>query len=214
MTADAPTTAPTPRLFLFADALGEVVEETTIETYADEPADQVVGPGGGLWSLVPAGPGEAPWPALYMAPPGAIVSEADASRVLDKLLTARERADRLVAQAEVRKRQAEAEAARVERWALPALEAWLEANPPKGKRRSRDLEAGRLGWRKAGGGVVVDDEEAAIEWCDEHAPEAVRRDPAPPPRLLRSKIPTGLDGCPHAHRAPAVDRFEAKGPKR
>lgn len=209
--ADTPTTAPVRRLAIFADALGEVLEEAEVEAYGDPPT-QAVGPGGALFALVPEAEGEPAWPALYMAPRGAIVSEEDASRVLDKLLTARERAERLVAQAEVRKRQAEAEAARVERWALPALEAWLEANPPKGKRRSRDLEAGRIGWRKVGGGVAVDDEAAALAWCDEHAPEAVKRDPAPPPRLLRSKIPTA--DCPYAHRAPAVDRFEAKGPKR
>lgn len=211
--ADTPTTAPVRRLAIFADALGEVLEEAEVEAYGDPPT-QAVGPGGALFALVPEAEGEPAWPALYMAPRGAIVSEEDASRVLDKLLTARERAERLVAQAEARKRQAKAEAARVERWAVPALKAWLEANPPPGKRRSRDLAAGRIGWRKAGGGVVIDDEQRAIEWCDEHAPAAVRRDPAPPPRLMLREVPVGEGGCPFAHRAEAVDRFDAKGPKR
>lgn len=35
----------------------------------------------------------------------------------------------------------------------------------KGKKKSRDLPAGSVGWRKKGGGLVVDDEDAAIAWA-------------------------------------------------
>jgi phage host-nuclease inhibitor protein Gam len=35
----------------------------------------------------------------------------------------------------------------------------------KGKKKSRDLPSGSVGWRKSGGGLVVTDEAACLEWA-------------------------------------------------
>lgn len=147
--------------------------------------------------------------ALAAPPPVGVTDKEDAGRVLDKVLAARERVERIKAQAAVRIKAAERELADVERWALPALEVWLEANPPQGKRRSVDLWSGRIGWRAGRSRTVVDDEEAAMLYCFEHAPDAVKQDPMPPARLLVSKIPPD---CPGVRVVEGADKFEAKGP--
>lgn len=143
-------------------------------------------------------------PAGWQPPECHTEDEADA--ILNRVLAKREERQRLIAQHEKRLRAIESEIDWVEGWALPLLDQWLDANPPK-RGKSRDLPRGRIGRRSVGGGIVVKDEAACLAWAVDHAPDAIT---IPEPRICKSKLP---DDCPHIERFAKSDVFYVRGPK-
>jgi len=133
-------------------------------------------------------------------------TEDDADALINRVLSKREERQRLIDQHAKRIAAIDGEIDWLEGWALPTLEEWLERNPPK-RGKSRDLPRGRAGWRTSKGGIIVDDEEAALNWAIDNAPDAIT---IPEPRLLKSKLP---DDCPHTHRAEDKTTFYVRGPK-
>lgn len=106
--------------------------------------------------------------------------EATANWVVRKIAEARERAEKAKAWSE--KECAAAE--RAEEFFLARfrgqLLAWATSQLARigGKKRSLDLPAGRLGFRKFPSRLVVDDEKTVLAWAEKECPEAAVEIPA------------------------------------
>lgn len=96
-----------------------------------------------------------------------------AASLLDEVLTARERAERIRAQCARIMADADARAAQLERDYLPLLRSYAEQVIGERKRRSVDLPTGRLSLRRVPGGVRVEDAEALTAWARAARPELV-----------------------------------------
>ena len=101
-------------------------------------------------------------------------SEDRAAYAVDKVLSARERLDRLSKQAAKVLDAAEKDVARTEDFFCGQLDAWLQQNPPA-HGRTRHLLTGSVSHRTVSGGLRVTDAEAAVAWAKANIPAAVRR---------------------------------------
>lgn len=106
-------------------------------------------------------------------PPWAVASEADAIWAADRVLTARQRRDRIVEQCRAMIARAERDAQRAEAFFLPLLEHWARLNPPA-KGKTIHLPTGQLAFRRVPGGPRVVDDAAALDWARAALPDAVR----------------------------------------
>ena len=82
------------------------------------------------------------------------------------------------------------------------LEPWVHAEIADQKAKSTKMTFGTAGYRKGGGGLVVDDEEAAIKWCEENAPECLKK------TLLKSEAKK--HNVPGTSIEPPVENFYVK----
>ena len=106
-------------------------------------------------------------------PAWSVQTEADAIWAADRLLTARQRRDRIVEQCRAMITRAERDAERAESYFLPLLENWARLNPPT-RGRTVHLPTGQLAFRRVPGGPRVVDDAAALAWAREALPVAVR----------------------------------------
>lgn len=106
-------------------------------------------------------------------PPWAVATEGDAIWAVDRLLTARQRRDRIAEQCRAVLAAAERDVERAEAFFLPLLEDWARRNPPRTGRTIR-LPTGSLSFRRVPGGPRVVDDAAALAWARAALPDAVR----------------------------------------
>lgn len=99
-------------------------------------------------------------------------NEGAAAWVVDKLLSYDERAARLKEQFLGMMKAIEGDKARFERRFMAELEAWYDEQPKRGKTLA--LLTGTLAKRTVPAAPEVQDEEAAVEWAQEHLPGAVK----------------------------------------
>lgn len=106
-------------------------------------------------------------------PAWTVTTEADAIWAADRVLTARQRHERIVEQCEAMIEASAREMRRAEAFFLPLLENWARLNPPvRGK--TIHLPTGQLAFRRVPGGPRVVDDAAALEWARVALPAAVR----------------------------------------
>jgi len=81
-----------------------------------------------------------------------------------------------------------------------------------GKKKSRALMHGSIGWRKAGGGLVVKDEAALLEWARKQPVEAevLRVTEAPAIGAIKALFRTTGEVPPGADVEPERDEFQVK----
>jgi hypothetical protein len=106
-----------------------------------------------------------------------IITEEEAVRLVDRLLTQEERIARLEAQFERMRSDLSREQQEIEAEALPLLEAYWRANPPKRGKTLR-LLTGDVQIRSVPGrwGINPKYEEEVIAWAMLHLPDAVAVD--------------------------------------
>ena len=144
-----------------------------------------------------------------MMNPDAIISEADATRVLDQILSARQRRDRIKAACAAMLEAAEAEVAEVESM-LPELETWAMANrPAKGK--TIKLPVGQRQWRVVPGGPRIVDDAAALRWAREALPDAVRVALSIDKMAIKSYVTTTGELPPGVELQADEERFGVRG---
>lgn len=100
------------------------------------------------------------------------LTETEATRLLNKLLSFDEQEARLEAQYKAMKAELQRDRENTESYALPALRAYYQANPPK-KGKMVKLLTGSMGFRTVKGGARIRDEETVREWAMQEMPEAV-----------------------------------------
>ncbi len=81
---------------------------------------------------------------------------------------------------------------------------WFQANLPK-KGKSLVLTHGKLSFASAGGNLVIEDEEKALEWAQEHCKEAIKKD------LLISKISEKLNKIATAEEKTVLEAITVAG---
>jgi hypothetical protein len=105
-----------------------------------------------------------------------IDSACTANWFVRKMLERRRYRDQVKAWADAEIRRAEREEGHLLQRYGAQLEAWLKRalDERGGRRRSISLPAGLVGLRAEPARLVVSDQEALIEWCRSHLPEAVQ----------------------------------------
>jgi hypothetical protein len=140
----------------------------------------------------------------------AVRDESSANWVVRKIVEARAYQARIKDWAERETRRIEREEeflvrrfeGELARWATTAMKAF------KGKRKCVSLPAGRIGFRKVGAKLVIDDKDAVLRWAKRHLPAAVvlieRLD-----KIMLNKQFKGQGEVPAtgAHVEPAGERF-------
>lgn len=112
---------------------------------------------------------------LPFAPEGWCVdSEEKAAWAAERILEGREAILRLERQFERNLTRAHRELARRESFLGAQLKAWAQANPPR-RGKTIHLATADLSFRRTAGGIVIENEEQALEWAEQHCPEAIRR---------------------------------------
>jgi hypothetical protein len=106
-----------------------------------------------------------------------IITEEEAVRLVDRLLTQEERIARVEAQFERMRSDLSREQQEIEAEAIPLLEAYWRANPPKRGKTLR-LLTGDVQLRSVPGrwGIEPKHEEEVIAWAMLHLPDAVAVD--------------------------------------
>jgi phage host-nuclease inhibitor protein Gam len=100
------------------------------------------------------------------------ITEADATRLVDRLLSVDERVHRLGVQYERMRGELERERTRLREWALPLLEDYARAHPPSRGRTLR-LLTGDLSFRRVPARLEVRDVERVTAWARERCPDAL-----------------------------------------
>ena len=101
-----------------------------------------------------------------------VLSHDEAARLVERILEARERVARRKADAVAWVEEAVKQAERLELWALPQLEKYYDASPPR-KGRTLRTKGGELFKRAAWGGVRVVDKDALIAWAQSEGVKSV-----------------------------------------
>lgn len=133
------------------------------------------------------------------------LSAAQAEQLLDRILTARQRLERIKAACAETIRVAEADVAEAEQ-GLPALAAWATANPPTKGKMIR-LPVGQMGWRKVPGGPRVVDEVRVLDWARAALPAAVRVVESLDRTTIREYVTTTGELPPGVELQPDEERF-------
>lgn len=141
-------------------------------------------------------------------PPEPPIGEAEAVYLLDQVLTARQRLERIKESCAAMIRAAEADVADAER-ALPALELWAKANPPA-KGKTIRLPVGQMGWRKVPGGPRVVDDATALAWAREALPAAVRVEESVDRHTIRAYVEQTGELPPGVERVADEERFSVR----
>jgi hypothetical protein len=104
------------------------------------------------------------------APEGFVIdTEEKAAWAVDKIVSLRAAAERLVAQFERNSTRLERELARLEEFFVPMLKAFYDAHPPS-KGKTLHLATGDLAKKKEAARFSVEDEKAVVEWARKALP--------------------------------------------
>jgi phage host-nuclease inhibitor protein Gam len=139
------------------------------------------------------------------------IDDADkASWAVDKILSARERVERVKAQYQAALNEAELEARDAEAFFLPLLEEWYDTNPPR-KGKSIKLPHGNLSKRTVPGGPRVLDPDAVLAWAKEHGiPGLIRVKEEISRTAVREYIESTGDLPDGAEIVPSQERFDVR----
>jgi len=142
-----------------------------------------------------------------------INSESTANWLVKKVIAARLYAERVAKWAEQEQRRAEREeftlmflfGRQIERWARKEIEQF------NGRRKSIALPAGKLAIRHVNALIVIDDENAVIEWAKQNVPAAVKTTQ----HLLKSEINIHFEKCGElppkgVHVEPEKEKFSIR----
>lgn len=101
-----------------------------------------------------------------------VLTEDEAARLVERILEARKRVEARRAEAEAWVAEAVKRAESLEAWALPQLEKFYDANPPR-KGRTLATKGGKLSRRTVPGGARVVDRSAVVDWAQREGVKSV-----------------------------------------
>lgn len=101
-----------------------------------------------------------------------VLTEDEAARLIERILEAHKRVAARKAEAEAWVSEAVKRAESLEAWALPQLEKFYDAHPPR-KGRTLTTKGGKLARRTVPGGPRVVDRGAVVEWAQREGVKSV-----------------------------------------
>ncbi len=142
--------------------------------------------------------------------PFTVDDPSKAAWALDKVLTARERLERVKAACQKVIDEAARDVEDAEAFFLPLLELWARENPPT-KGKTIRLPTGALAFRTVPGGPRVHDDAAVLAWAREHLPDAVVTKQAILRTAITDYVKATGDVPPGVDVVAPRESFDAKG---
>jgi hypothetical protein len=150
-------------------------------------------------------------PPMEPEPPVDLISDAEADRLIDRLASFDERRRRYRAQAEARCRDVDNEEKHLLFVHGTELREWTRSKL-RGKSRSVKRPTGTAGFRTVPAHATIFDHAAALAYCEEHLPGAIKPT-VDPKKVLTGE--TGIDGKPllppGVEWVPARETFAVRG---